>query len=101
MPHGRQRPDGEMDITTDFGSVILGSNPGRGTTGKGTMRRATILAERIWFSGRTRPCQGRDGSSILPIRTDLETTFTPVQKHVHTGDKGHVFGTNVCKIDSK
>ena len=29
---GRRCPDGEMDITTDFGSVILGSNPGRGTT---------------------------------------------------------------------
>lgn len=27
-------PDGEMDITTDFGSVILGSNPGRGTGNK-------------------------------------------------------------------
>ena len=24
---------------------------------------------RVWFSGRTRPCQGRDGSSILPTRT--------------------------------
>ncbi len=24
---------------------------------------------RAWFSGRTRPCQGRDGSSILPART--------------------------------
>lgn len=24
---------------------------------------------RVWFSGRMRPCQGRDGSSILPTRT--------------------------------
>ena len=24
---------------------------------------------RLWFSGRMRPCQGRDGSSILPSRT--------------------------------
>ena len=24
---------------------------------------------RVWFSGRTRPCQGRVGSSILPTRT--------------------------------
>ena len=32
---------------------------------------------RAWFSGRTRPCQGRDGSSILPARTILVllTTF--------------------------
>lgn len=27
----RFSPDGEMDITADFGSAILGSNPGRGT----------------------------------------------------------------------
>ena len=27
------------------------------------------LQLRLWFSGRTRPCQGRDGSSILPTRT--------------------------------
>ena len=27
------------------------------------------LPLRVWFSGRTRPCQGRDGSSILPTRT--------------------------------
>jgi hypothetical protein len=26
---------------------------------------------RVWFSGRMRPCQGRDGSSILPTRTKL------------------------------
>lgn len=25
---------------------------------------------RLWFSGRMRPCQGRDGSSILPSRTE-------------------------------
>ena len=24
---------------------------------------------RVWFSGRTRPCQGRDGVSITPTRT--------------------------------
>ncbi len=38
------RPDGEMDITTDFGSVILGSNPGRGT-GNTNGYRAIITAE--------------------------------------------------------
>src|SRR3989338_6754760 len=26
--------------------------------------------KRLWFSGRMRPCQGRDGSSILPSRTN-------------------------------
>ena len=26
---------------------------------------------RLWFSGRTRPCQGWDGSSILPSRTKV------------------------------
>ena len=31
---------------------------------------------RPWFSGRTRPCQGWDGSPILPGRTkDFKTTF--------------------------
>ena len=35
-------------------------------------RRCAILQSkymRPWFSGRTRPCQGRNGSSILPTRT--------------------------------
>ena len=32
-------------------------------------RHAIIHVTRIWFSGKTRPCQGRVGSSILPIRT--------------------------------
>lgn len=61
-------PCGEMDITTVFGTVVLGSSPGGGTRreGKGC---AMMPDKRIWFSGKTRPCQGRVGSSILPIRT--------------------------------
>lgn len=54
---------------------------------------------RIWFSGKTRPCQGRVGSSILPIRTKQSETErtakmvvlsvrTPVDNLVDTGDKG-------------
>ncbi|KKU98977.1 MAG: hypothetical protein UY32_C0009G0006 [Candidatus Jorgensenbacteria bacterium GW2011_GWC1_48_8] len=34
---------------------FVGSNPTPGT--------------RVWFSGRMRPCQGRDGGSIPPTRT--------------------------------
>lgn len=33
------RPGGEMDITADFGSAILGSNPGRGTLRKAASER--------------------------------------------------------------
>lgn len=35
----QRRPGGEMDITADFGSAILGSSPGRGT--------------RAWYSAKT------------------------------------------------
>jgi hypothetical protein len=39
---------------------------------------------RAWFSGRTRPCQGRDGSSILPTRTRnvLLFTYAPVAQWI-------------------
>ena len=30
---------------------------------------AKVNKMRAWFSGRTRPCQGRDGVSITPTRT--------------------------------
>ena len=36
----------EMDITTDFGSVILGSNPGRRTTEN---KENTPINRRIFF----------------------------------------------------
>ena len=62
-------PDGEMDITADFGSAVPGSNPGRGTRNRNAVHVIMSL-KRTWFSGRTRPCQGRDGSPILPIRTE-------------------------------
>jgi hypothetical protein len=76
-----------MDITSVFGTDVPGSSPGGGTSKKSKRRRkrkkqgseldsiqkglihAIMLFERIWFSGKTRPCQGRVGSSILPIRT--------------------------------
>ena len=48
-----------MDIIPVFGTVVGGSNPSGSTM-------------RAWFSGRTRPCQGRGGSSILPARTDKD-----------------------------
>ena len=32
------------------------------------------IGMRAWFSGRMRPCQGRDGSSILPARTNTQKT---------------------------
>ncbi len=32
----------------------------------------SCLPARIWFSGKTSPCQGLVGSSILPIRTRRE-----------------------------
>ncbi len=47
---------GEMDITTVFGTVIVGSNPAGCTM-------------RVWFSGRMTAFQAVDGSSILPTRT--------------------------------
>ncbi len=33
--------------------------------------RLIFSYSRLWFSGRMRPCQGRDGSSILPSRTQI------------------------------
>ncbi len=33
--------------------------------------------KRVWFSGRMVPCQGTDGSSILPTRTTVR-----VRRHV-------------------
>ena len=67
----------EMDITTVFGTVVPGSSPG-GSTGKEGNYCAIIVPchLRIWFSGKTRPCQGRVGSSILPIRTKQGTPHT-------------------------
>ncbi len=32
---------------------------------------------RVSFSGRTRPCQGRGGSSILPTRTKIGSAQRP------------------------
>ena len=73
------RPRGEMDITTVFGTVVGGSNPSEGTfslenlkSGVNALYYPSSLLNvhlRASFSGRTRPCQGRDGSSILPART--------------------------------
>ena len=34
------------------------------------MNAVQEISLRAWFSGRMRPCQGRDGSSILPARTN-------------------------------
>ena len=102
-----------MDITTVFGTVVPGSSPGGGTkvndTGKEGKSHDRMCETRIWFSGRTRPCQGRDGSPILPIRTEFDSCanvgsrnlniapFLPVKdfcgavdKDVNSGDKGHV-----------
>ncbi len=47
-----------MDIIPVFGTVVGGSNPSGCTS-----------AMRAWFSGRTRPCQGRDSGSIPGART--------------------------------
>ena len=46
---------------------------------------------RLWFSGRTRPCQGRDGVSITPSRTKLGLKYpnVVVDNMGDTGDKGH------------
>ena len=89
------RSCGEMDITTVFGTVVPGSSPG-GSTRKLDDCCASISSERIWFSGKTRPCQGRVGSSILPIRTNCKTA--PRGRFAlcitgdivgDSGDKGH------------
>jgi hypothetical protein len=32
-----------------------------------------IVKLRAWFSGRTGPCQGSDGSPILPARTQIDS----------------------------
>ena len=40
---------------------------------------SSISALRVSFSGRTRPCQGRGGSSILPTRT----LYWPLSNHVY------------------
>lgn len=47
---------------------------------------------RLWFSGRMRPCQGRDGSSILPSRTDTSLVTWPYSPH-SLMDRVPVFGT--------
>lgn len=87
----RIRLCGEMDITTVFGTVVPGSSPGGGTQYFFTSPQAStqlharrlllcvpeyesMRRRRIWFSGKTRPCQGRVGSSILPIRTKTTPT---------------------------
>lgn len=36
------------------------------------MCNVTCETMRVWFSGRTRPCQGRDRGSIPRIRTNLD-----------------------------
>ena len=68
------RPDGEMDITTVFGTVVPGSSPGRGTKlleiESGDVVSCRLA--RVWFNGRTSGCQSDDGSSILPTRTANE-----------------------------
>lgn len=72
------RPRGEMDITSVFGTAVGGSNPSEGTYRFVKNYYYGILygqyfkfesCQRVSFSGRTRPCQGRGGSSILPTRT--------------------------------
>ena len=40
---------------------------------------------RAWFSGRTGPCQGSDGSPILPARTPksfIQYKFAPMVKWI-------------------
>ncbi len=69
-----------MDITSVFGTAVGGSNPSGSTDisdeagfclEKNKSSYIMLRIEmRAWFSGRTRPCQGRDGSSILPARTN-------------------------------
>lgn len=100
------RLGGEMDITSDFGSDIPGSNPGRGT--RNTNARHGMMSHmRIWFSGRMPACQVGDGSPILPIRTTtsrkqgLKYPNVVVDKGVHTGDKGQGTFTRVCEIVSE
>ena len=58
-----------MDITPVFETVILGSNP----SGCTIIILCYNKKKRVWFSGRMRPCQGRDESSILSIRTTLRS----------------------------
>lgn len=73
----RVRSRGEMDITTVFGTVVVGSNPAESTNVHPLEPRlftemiiiATMAPTRVWFNGRTRPCQGRGESSILSTRT--------------------------------
>ena len=79
----RVRSRGEMDITTVFGTVVVGSNPAESTVLTQLIhsepliclfteigRVATMAPTRVWFNGRTRPCQGRGESSILSTRTN-------------------------------
>lgn len=63
------RTRGEMDIIPVFGTVVVGSNPA-GCTLFFLLHTLYCFSSRVWFSGRMRPCQGRDGSSILPTRTE-------------------------------
>ena len=51
-----------------------------------------IVELRAWFSGRTGPCQGSDGSPILPARTPNRLSVLIICSHGEM-DITTVFGT--------
>ena len=100
------RPRGEMDITTVFGTVVGGSNPSEGTKSFVKSKSALyspdcflIIVMRVSFSGRTRPCQGRDGSSILPARTYVRYC-TPLARRLRVLRRGRIERRSVVSRSS-
>ena len=104
------RSRGEMDIIPVFGTVVGGSNPSESTSflAKSIEVSYTEFVRfceermRVWFSGRMRPCQGRDGSSILPTRTKtilrvLTRLCINVDNFVDSGYKGQIIRLKIVK----
>lgn len=84
-----------MDITTDFGSVILGSNPGRGTGNKNgqhvIMLRGGygLVVERVLAKDET------------GVRFSLSAQKSKVDKGVNNVDKGQMTFYQVREIVRK
>jgi hypothetical protein len=76
-----------MDITTDFGSVILGSSPGRRTNGHPRKRKLSGVLPFVAPARTRRPCL-----IFLEARTEISTRCTEtvsfeIPGSVETGEK--------------
>ena len=84
-----------MDITTDFGSVILGSNPGRGTGNRNVCR--AIMSR----GGYGSVAEQLVANQLTRVRFSLPAQKLKVDKHVDTGDKGQRTFREVREIINK